>query len=665
VQPHSAAIDPLALAAPDEDRHSGSGGFRRWLAPAFLAAWLVPLAAHAVGLEWLLPPLVLLITAALLRGGRTLFDRLILAVTLLLGVAMAAGLLFSIWPWRLHPVPVTGLALTALVVVSVATGRRPALPRPAWTDAVPLLVTAALIRYLATPYVGADLVRRVAVLGRGEDNFRHLALFDVVGRLGGYVFLDEPGARDHLLSQLVYYPQGWHLSAVLLDGFIVPASTVPGGTGAMDHYISWTLAGFGLLVAALLWAAQWLPGRVHPLHRMVLAVAVGSLLLGSQLPRLLGSGFPTETLGLTLTVVLAALVARPVAGPREQLVLLGALLVGIGFCYYLFLFPAGILVLGWLVARRKALSRVPRTLVLVTLPTAVLSPVVPLLGLLVAGQSEALTATSGPDITEARLALLGLGIPVVLGLVAAMVRRPDPAWRRHLLVALTGVGYALGVAGLTVAMGGRPAYYYNKAAHLAMALLIVGTVALVVQLPAPRRAADAGRARMLWSTAGAVLAAALATLTVVTVSGLSGLPGHSLLLKGNTSWAQRFASPHLGGGWPRLAQNCVEAYHRYPPVPGTTTLVVDRTAYQGYLQSLCLSALQGTTAQTEPGIYGLEFREPDRTAALLHRVPGPLRIVVADPAAGRRIDAMLHLEPTLRSRLTTVTVSKSFVESPP
>ncbi|TWH69244.1 hypothetical protein [Micromonospora olivasterospora] len=98
-----------------------------WLA----AAWLGPLLAYALGVAAVLPVVVLGLTAALLRGGRTLLDRLVLAGALLLGATCAAGLLFSAWPWGLHPVPVSGTALTVLLGVAAATGRRPRLPRPA------------------------------------------------------------------------------------------------------------------------------------------------------------------------------------------------------------------------------------------------------------------------------------------------------------------------------------------------------------------------------------------------------------------------------------------------------------------------------------------------------------------------------------------------------
>jgi hypothetical protein len=70
-----------------------------WLA----AAWLVPVLAYARGVAAVLPPLVLALTAGLLRGGRTLLDRRVLATALLLGAVAAAGLLCSAGPWGTAP----------------------------------------------------------------------------------------------------------------------------------------------------------------------------------------------------------------------------------------------------------------------------------------------------------------------------------------------------------------------------------------------------------------------------------------------------------------------------------------------------------------------------------------------------------------------------------
>src|SRR5687768_14391074 len=73
-----------------------------WLVGALAAAWLVPVVTHVVGVDLVLPGLIWLGTAALLRSGRTLVDRLALAAATLTGAVAVFGVLFSVWPWGLH-----------------------------------------------------------------------------------------------------------------------------------------------------------------------------------------------------------------------------------------------------------------------------------------------------------------------------------------------------------------------------------------------------------------------------------------------------------------------------------------------------------------------------------------------------------------------------------
>ncbi|RIV41417.1 hypothetical protein [Micromonospora radicis] len=654
-----------ALAPPVAPALTPSPGspYRRRLLVALVAlpaAWLLPLVAVALDARWALPPLVLLATASLLRGGRTLLDRVLLAAVLLICLTTAAGLLFTVWPWGMAPLPVGGTALTVLVLTALATGRRPTLPRPGWADLLSVAATAGLVWYLAQPLLRAgDLVGRLTVFGRGEDYLRHLSLVDVIGQHGGYVFLDPAAVRDQLLSLLVYYPQGWHLLVALLDGHRTAPGTAPGtapaGAAAVEPFLWWNLAGFGLFVLVLFWAAQRLPGPLHPLSRTVLTVVVGALVLGTQMPRMLLSGYPTETLGLTLTVVLAVLVARPVAAPREHLLLLGALLVGIGYTYYLFLPAAGILVLGALLLRRREIRRRLATSLLIGVTTAVLAPVPILLGVFRANQTESLAATVGPDVTETWLALGGLGAFVVPALLVHAVRvgRVDPAWRRWLFVLLVSMLLTLAIGQASLSLGGEVGYYFNKAGHLTTVLLIVGTAAVVRLLPVPRRG------RPVRTVLAGLTAVAVAAATVFFV-GVTGWH-RSLLVVDRQSWAERWVHQQLDPPG-RAAAVCEQAYQRYPAVDGVTTLILDRRPYQSYLASICLSTLQGTTAQTEAGIYDMVFVEPDRTSQMLHRVPGEIRLVMATDGARVRVNRMLREYPELADRITVETM---IVDDPP
>ncbi|MEU5789712.1 hypothetical protein ABZ754_18505 [Micromonospora purpureochromogenes] len=646
-------VDPPTTAV--EDAPPPAPTRRPWrrvpvVLAALVAAWAVPAATHALHGDWLLPPLVLLATASVLRGGRTLLDRLVLALALLLGAATAGGLLFAVWPWGMRPVPLTGLALTVVVLAAAGLRRRPRLPRPGRVDLFPVAGTAALLTYLAAPWQRAtDLADQLTILARGEDNWRHLALFDVVGRLGGYAFVDPAAAKDQILSQLLYYPQGWHLVTALLDGFLTPVGAAPRGPAAVDHYAGWLMASFGLLVLVLLWAAHRIAGPVHPLHRVVLTVVVGALILGTQLPRLLVSGYPTEILGLALTVLLAALVGRPLANTREQVVLLAALLVAIGFTYYLFLPPAAVLVLCWVLGhRREALRRWP-TVLAVGLLTAPLALVAPLLGVLRAKQTEALAVNGGIEArTEAWRALIWLGGIIGVALLV-QVRRADPTWRRWLLVAAIGVALPLGIARYNTTSGVEPGYYFIKSTHLATALLVVGAAAVVRLLPVPRP----GRSpRGVAATVAGVLTGVVVMAVAVTLCGVTGWHP-SLLVANERTWTQRWVHQdlHLPS---KEAWVCAAAVQRYPDLPDTTTIVLDRGPYRGYVETLCVDALHGTTARTEPGVYNLDFLEPERTDQIVRRVSGPIRFITADPRAERRIQRLIRTDPSLRHRVSFV-----------
>ncbi|MFI7607622.1 hypothetical protein ACIBTV_21120 [Micromonospora sp. NPDC049366] len=646
------ARGPVATppASPPARRRPGL----RFVVPALLAAWLVPLAASLAHAAWLLPPLVLLATASLLRGGRTLLDRVLLALVLLGGLTCAVGLLFTVWPWHLDPVPVAGLAFTVLTLLAVAYRRMPTLPMPRWSDLFSAGVAAVAIGYLATPYLRASgFGQRLNLAMVGEDNGRHPALIDAIGRLGGYVFVDTSASRGEIFTQLVHYPQGWHLNVALLDGFLRDTSGPTNGQALFDHYAFWTLASLGLLILTLVWAAQHVAGPLHPLRRIVLVVAVAALVLGTELPRLLVAGYPSEMFGLSLAVVLAALVVRPVDGFREQLVLLGALLIGIGFSYYLFLFPAGAMVLWWLVVERRRLRTRPGTVAVVALLTAGLAPLTALLGVFVAGQSEALAAPGGTPPVETYNALLGLGV-IVLAAVFARANLAERVWRRFLLVAAIAALFAAAIAAANILNGTQPAYYFGKTAHLVLALLIIGVAAPLSLLPVPPSRAETRDARGWAASLPAVATAALVTVALLAGTGLVGWTGGFFHRSGsNGTWAKDWARRDVGK-MSRPASVTSAAFRNYPAIPGTTTLVVDKQGLHGYRESIFLSALQGTSGKTETGIYFPVYEEPARTGEILRRVARPLRLIVADPAAQNAIDAELKKDPSLAEGLTVV-----------
>lgn len=628
-----------AAAAPPRHRPS----WAVWLG-LLVAAWVVPIALYQVHVELVLPLLVLLGTAALMRGGRTLLDRLVLAISLLIGATCAVGLVWSVWPWGLEPVPICGLAFSVLLLVAALTRRGPRLPRTGWVDALSVGVAGLLVAYLSMPYLREPgFTGRLGILMSGEDNARHEAAFDVIGRIGGYLFLRQDEAREHIFSGMIYYPQGWHLTAALLDGFVRRPGTAPGGPAAFDHYIFWTLAGYGLLLLVLIWATQWLAGRLHVLQRLVAVAVVAALALGTELPRLLVAGYPSETLGLSLALIVAALAIRPLPGIREQLVVFGALLIGLGFVYYLFVFPAGLLVLAWLVPGWRDTAGRRGTVAVVVVLTAVLAPITPLCGLLLGGQSEALSVTGQTAPTYNTLLILG----AVAG-TGMLARSPwrEEVGHRYLVAVVITLVFAGAVAVWNVGAGVSPGYYFIKTVHFCVALLIIGVAALGRLLPVP----EPGTGWRFWR--GPVGIAALVAVAVFTASGVIGWTG-GLFHLGNTTWAGAWNTQF----WQRQreATATMAAYRAFPPVDGTVTLVMNDPPIEGYRESVYLSSLQGTSAQTERGIYGMPFTEPTRLKQILQRVSGPIRLIAMNPVAEAQARAVLAKNSALPARVTIVT----------
>ncbi|MFR9776469.1 hypothetical protein ACL02O_10480 [Micromonospora sp. MS34] len=611
-----------------------------WLA----AAWLLPVLAYALDAAAVLPPLVLALTAGLLRAGRTLLDRLVLATALLLGAVSAAGLLFSSWPWGLHPVPVAGTALTVLLGVALATRRRPRWLRPAPADLPPVLAALAGAVALGWPYLRAgDLAGRLAYAMIGEDNSRHLVTVEGIRLVGGYLFTDPQAAARVAPEGMVWYPQGFHLTAALLDTFLRSTTTAGDPVDALGHYLGWALCAYALLVLALVWAATRIAGRqLDPARTWAVAGVATVLCLGSELARFVVYGYPGETLGLALCALLVAVLCRPVAGIGTQLCLVGALCVGVGFAYLMFLPVVAVLVAAWLVRQRRALLRRPLVLAGVALVAVPLTPLTSIAGLLHTKQLDnvAVGATVEPRY-DAFLALTAL---VAAGLLAGGLRLP--VWRRYAGALGTGLVFVLGVRIWFHLLGTAPRYYYGKTLHLLLMLLLVGVGALTLLLPPPgTRAAR---------RPGVVARFAVAAAVVIAAAGVAGLP------RGTGVFAQPFGGPSTtwAAAWwsgrlarPHAADLTVRALAQAPVEPGTVTVLASGTRREGYLCSLFLATLQGTAGASAPGYYALPLAEPARSAAVVAAVPGPIRFVAVDDDAEAVVRQLLADHPDLRTRV--------------
>jgi hypothetical protein len=330
------------VAAPVRDRGPSRRG-AAIVAALVAAAWLLPLAANASHVDWLVLVAAWLGIASLLRAGRLLVDRLVLAGVLLAAFLIAAGLVFSVWPWGLEPVPVGGVTLSAVVVAGVVSGRRPRLSRRLVpTDAV--IVGAGALSWwcLNAPTAGKGFAAKLPYIAAREDMFNHYTLFDTIHRVGGYAFLNLGAVKPYMSPGLLnptameFYPQGMHYLFALADIFL-RSDTDPGSNlGEYDRFALYNIAVLALLAAVLVWAARWIAGPGPAgWRRGFVCVVVGGLAAVGQLTTLYWQAFAAHAAGLVVLAAAIAVCSRPPRGAREQVLLLGAVVVASTFIYNL------------------------------------------------------------------------------------------------------------------------------------------------------------------------------------------------------------------------------------------------------------------------------------------------------------------------------------------
>jgi hypothetical protein len=493
-------------------------------------AWVLPLLTHLAGLDAVLPVLILLGLMSLQRGSRTGLDAFVVATVQLFGALCVAGLLISLWPWRLNPVPIAGFALTGLVLLAVATGRRPALPGLSRTTDLLTLAAGLAVALLAlVPFAVKDLGGRIGLVAPGEDFARHFLFFDMIGKVGGYAFLHRPEAAPlvppYLAAGIETYPQGTYLLYATLDRFW-RSSTVSGAAIPAMSWMIWCyVATFGFLAVAALWAVRRVagPGPSVLVLLPVLAVAAGYLIFGDP-SAIFARGYPNEILCLALIAVLTALVARPLTSTGEQVVTLAALVVGVSFTYHMFLPYAGLAALAWAWRYRSRIRlSILAPTVLVGLPAALITPV--LVERATGGQQLLLKGTALPT---NRVVLVLLVVAAALG-----TRR-----RRPLVTAQLGIVVASVLALLVYqyVSVGRTVYYFEKSLHLLaiVALVCAGTLAGKIPPGRPARrlapALAAGLALAIFAGPGGKLPNSVGLRLLLGVERGSVQGGHDALL---------------------------------------------------------------------------------------------------------------------------------------
>lgn len=585
------------------------------VALALVGAWLLPLATHAVGVDWLLPIVILAALGALLSGS--LLDRFVKALALLAGLTTAAGVLISVWPWRMSPVAVAGVALSVLALLSP----KATLPKEQPKDRLVLLGWVVGTACVALPLVAQNLGGRLALIAPGEDFSRHFLIYDAIGQLGGYLSFHNAEAEKFVSDAsgigILDYPQGAHFIYALLGHF---AGFNEGGVpspSASVSFLIWCLLGtYSLLILAVLWAARRIAGPgVSPAALFVTLVPIAALMVFGDPITVMFRGFPNEVLGLALAAVLVGVVARPGRRYGEQTVIVVALVVGISFIYYLFL-PFAVVVAGvWLVVNRKPILR-RWWLLAIPVCGAPLAFITPFANPSANSSNQLVTKGTALHVDRPLTVLLLL----VAGWAVWRCRR-SPADRTTLAVVLVAGVEVLVIAVYQFIVVGRTVYYFEKTLHLwvIVALCAFGTVARLL----PELSVQRVRERRL----------AMATLLILAVSASVPVLGGTWHTKAGSFGLVMIVGVDKGteGG-----QDAVYLARRYPTTEDAVVVDLMHSSYTNFSGTLYAAALRRDYRYGEAWSQFLNATGPPRSMSglesLIEKTPKPIRFVVGDPA---------------------------------
>ncbi|MFD7624554.1 hypothetical protein ACFV7Q_00660 [Streptomyces sp. NPDC059851] len=489
---------------------------RRWtvLVAAVAASWALPLLLHALGADLVLVPVLLVATASLIRVGGVLLDRLVAAALILCGAVMGLGLVFSLWPWGLAPVPGGGVLLTLVTVAGWLARRRPSLPlRLRGSDALVAGTVAVVWHYMHHPVAGKSSVERLAYFVTAEDRLGHFSYFDGIRHVGGYAFLHQEAARTYMMTPAeAVYPQGSHFLLAWLDGLVTSSA---GGGSALDathRYLLYVIAAHALFCGALVWAARWIGGpRLRGWRAAAVCATVAAVVVSGSMSQLVERGFDSEIIGLLFLAVALALLVRPAMGRAEFALSAVAGLIAVTFVYNLYGALVGLALLAVLIVHRQRFAP-RRRLLLGVLAGGTLVAGLPSVASVLTKLDVAKTSNlAGPMVIPDRPVFIGCGLLALLAASLPVNRRTGTG--RLVLSLVLGTTAVVGGFGLWQKLTiGQYAYYFEKltAAALVVALISVGLIGTMLP-PAPETSPSKLRRRAgLLLRSGLAGAAALA-----------------------------------------------------------------------------------------------------------------------------------------------------------
>jgi len=461
------AESPIGSSPPPPARR-GPKRPRPWvIAALFAGAWIVPVLTQLTRTDPLLVVLIVFGTGGLLRVGATVIDRLFITTALLIGLAIAAGLLFSVWPWGLQPIAVAGFALTVLVAVYVWFGAEP--PWRSWprrllgSDAILLLGLAGgtVVAYWQSFSTAAG--NRLGEAGRTGDRLRQFSLFDGIHRFGGYTFLMQGKAKEATdPAMLAVYPPGQHFIYALGDIFLRSSENPGNAVEEMIRYNIWVSLGYGFMVASVAWAARWAAGpSLKGWRRVFLTTAIAAFLTVGAFTSAIWCTWDSQVFGMAELVLLAAICFRPPTDWRAHAALMAALFIAVCMTYELFAAFAAILIAVSLFIYRDRLLPHWKPLLVITIvsaPTALSEYAVGHAAGL--NGSAAATQSTGFTIPLSWAVLTVLGCFSLLGFAARPARRLPSARAGVIAVLLS----ALAVLAYTFTQSQPLAdvYYFQK-----------------------------------------------------------------------------------------------------------------------------------------------------------------------------------------------------------
>lgn len=627
---------------------SGSAGRRvAWLLVALVLSWAIPFAAYTAHAAVILPFLFLAGVTSLLRCGTTVLDRLVPGLVIVFGAVCVGGLLFSAWPWGLHPVPVAGVGFSVLCLAAAVSGRRP--ERPSLGTKADLFLaglTAGIAVAVVQPFVGRDATGRLSLLVIAEDLARHFALFDSIRIADGYTFMHTSELDVVLSKDLSAYPQGSHFTMALFDNFLRSSDRLGSAQTEFDHFVGYYIATLVFLVFAVLWAIRRIAGpRMSTWRYLVIASSAAAYLYFGDGIAMFVRGFSSEFVGLGLLAITVAIVARPYPRLREQLCLLSALLISISFVYYLFLPLAGLMTLVWMVLNRKELAAHRVWTGAAVVFTAALSAVVPLVNWKYASNTEALNAGGGISPVNRHLLVL-----IVFLFVLNCANRN--AWRHPVRrMAILWMGAAAAAVAVMylyqTAVVGETSYYYEKLLHELIVVTLVCLGATTFAVPAWDERPQSRPTFATRPASAIVLTGALVAAMVFNANPDREVwrkPSHDM------SWGAAYFSRHLEEL--KLAKVVTAAMDAKPEDGRVNFLQLKSNWQANYFGTLWVDVLSrnlGAAWPVKPP-FGSHNQETPKelTARILGHKDTPIRVITNDPQTLDTVQRLRTERPDLR-----------------